>query len=211
MIAAIVIYVEGGGDPKDKDKRQALRLGFEAFLGDLRRAARDRNMDLRVVPHGGRDETYRAFVEALEYDRDDLNVLLLDSEASVAGPCWSHIATYRDKNWPLTADDDSVCHLMVQAMEAWLVADPEALARFYIRGFDATKLPSTDTIESKSPRELSIALKRATRKTGRPERYHKLRHAPEILRLLNAEKVRAACPHCDRLFQFLSDQINATA
>jgi hypothetical protein len=211
MTEAIVIYVEGGGDPKDKYKRQTLRLGFKRFLGDIAKIAYDRDVRLDIVPRGGRDETYRAFMEALSADPDFVNLLLLDAEAPVVSPPWQHIAAHRGKGWPLTEAHDAMCHLMVQAMEAWLVADPEALAQFYGEGFDAAKLPAPDgSIEGIPPRELSVALRRATRKTTRPERYHKIRHAPDILSRLDAERVRHACPHCDRLFTTLTDVLDQT-
>ena len=88
------------------------------------------------------------------------------------------------------------------------VADPEALAEYYGDAFDAAKLPARDNIELIPKRELSIGLGRATRKHA-GGRYHKLRHGPEILKLLDVRRVRDACPHCDRLFVTLESLLGA--
>lgn len=48
-------------------------------------------------------------------------------------PLWTEARRLDD--WDLDGVADEQIHLMVPTMEAWLVADPEALARFYGQGF----------------------------------------------------------------------------
>jgi Domain of unknown function (DUF4276) len=100
-------------------------------------------------------------------------------------------------------------HLMVQMMEAWLVADRDALSRFYGQGFNASAIPRNPNVEQISKPDLESALKEATRHTAKGE-YHKIHHGPRILSQLNVSRVRKAATHCDRLFLTLTDRINTS-
>jgi hypothetical protein len=91
---------------------------------------------------------------------------------------------------------------MVQTMEAWILADAEALAAFYGNSFNSSALPGAVDIETVDKPRLEQALTQATRRTQKGE-YHKLRHGPKLLALLAPAKVRARARHCDRLFSFL--------
>lgn len=97
---------------------------------------------------------------------------------------------------------------MVQVMEAWLVADSEALKRFYGQDFNAKLIPSNPDVEQIDKTTLFSALKDATRRTAKGE-YHKIRHGPEILKLLEASKVQNAARHCQRLFETLERKMSA--
>ena len=39
-------------------------------------------------------------------------------------------------------------------------------------------------------------------------RYHKIRHASDLLKLIDVESVKARCDHCQRLFDDLGQMIN---
>ena len=54
---------------------------------------------------------------------------------------------------------------MAQCMEAWLVADPEALAEFYDQGFNANALPKRINLEEEPKAQIYVALENATRQT----------------------------------------------
>jgi len=88
---------------------------------------------------------------------------------------------------------------MVQTMEAWLIADREALARFYGREFREGALPQHADVEHIDKSTLVPALQAATRLTSKGE-YHKIRHGCVLLAQLESAKVRRAAPHCERLF-----------
>jgi Domain of unknown function (DUF4276) len=98
-------------------------------------------------------------------------------------------------------------HLMVQMMEAWLVADRDALSRFYGQGFNASAIPRNPNVEQIGKQDLESALKEATRHTAKGE-YHKIHHGPKILSQLNVARVRQAATHCSRLFMTLADRID---
>ena len=99
------------------------------------------------------------------------------------------------------AEENSV-HLMVQTMEAWLVADGDALAHYYGQGFRGNALPATPDLESVSKREIEKALQTATRAPTKG-RYAKIRHASQLLQRIKPERVRERCASCGRLLDFL--------
>ena len=55
-------------------------------------------------------------------------------------------------------------------------------------------------------KDINASLKKATKDTSKRE-YHKTKHAPHILSLLDPFKVRKASQHCDRLFTTLTEKI----
>lgn len=101
---------------------------------------------------------------------------------------------------------------MVQTMEAWFIADLEALQNYYGQGFRADKIQmrmsADNNVENISVYNLEKWLKQATKETSKGK-YKKAIHAPEILKRLNVEKVRQAAPSCDRLFTTLTQIMEA--
>ena len=97
---------------------------------------------------------------------------------------------------------------MVQAMEAWIVADPVALAEYYGQGFVEGQLPKAEYLEVLSKADLMRGLDRATRST-RKGRYLKIRHASDLLKRIDANKVKTRCTHCERLFETLDRTVTA--
>lgn len=88
---------------------------------------------------------------------------------------------------------------MVQIMEAWFLADLEAIERYYGSNFRANALRGNPRIEE-IPKELIYErLKAATRETGKGE-YHKTGHAPNLLLAISPDRVRQASPNCQRIF-----------
>lgn len=196
MVSEIRIYVEGGGD--GSDSKAAVRRGFGQFLDPVRQLARNRRCRWQIVACGGRNAAFDAFKTALREHRDAFNILLVDAEGPVSSPPWAHVCA-RD-GWDRPNAEEDQCHLMVQAVEAWLIADPEALSEFYGQGFHAQSLPARHDVESVERRDLVAALERATRSTSKGA-YHKIEHCPKILARLGQSAVRSRAPHCARLFQ----------
>ncbi|MFQ5794411.1 MAG: DUF4276 family protein [Candidatus Bipolaricaulia bacterium] len=143
MISEIRIYIEGGGDYKDTKAR--MRQGFGNFLEDLRHIARSRRIRWQIIACGPRNDAHNNFLMALETHPDAFNVLLVDSEGPVdTSPC-KHLEI-RD-GWSLPGVDDAHCHLMVQIMEAWLVADIDTLSDFYGHRFNPNPIPKNPNVE----------------------------------------------------------------
>jgi hypothetical protein len=197
MVKEIRIYVEGGGG---KESKALMRRAFGRFLSEAGSAAWEREFGLQVVACGSREAAHEKFQRARTEHPTAFNMLLVDSEAPVTTSARSHLG------WKLDAVADDQVQLMVQAMEAWLIADPETLARFYGQGFAANKLPRTQNVERIPKDDLEPALKLATRRTKKGE-YHKTRHAFDLLAQIDPEKVRSRAPHCERLFRTLLDHL----
>jgi uncharacterized protein DUF4276 len=206
MVKDIRIFVEGGGDRSDS--KAAIREGFNNFLKPLRDLARVHRVRWCLTACGGRNAAFDAFRTAVEDYPDSFLVLLVDSETPVAAGPWRHLRE-RD-GWDskdLAADH---CHLMVQTVEAWLVADSEALARFYGQGFLRGSLPKRQNVEEIAKSDLNRALDRATSRTQKG-RYHKISHCADLLGLLDQDRVRSRARHCDLLFTTLEARIRGKA
>ena len=162
-------------------------------------------MRWKLVPCGPRDEAFRKFRRAAQNTDGAVVLLLLDAEGPVAMEPGAHLKA-RD-GWDMADVGAGSVYLMVQTMEAWIVADADALDRYYGRGFRAELLPKAADLESVAKSEIEGSLRRATQRT-RKGRYHKIRHASDLLQRVDAEKVKARCGHCRRLFDELGRMID---
>ena len=201
MINEVRIYVEGGGD---KETKAWVRQGFSSFLKDFVDIARSRKIKWQIIACGPRNNAYRDFMKALKTHPDVFNMLVVDSEGPVKGKPWAHLQ--RRDGWTSHGVDDAQCHLMVQMMEAWFIADINALEGFYGQGFNANAIPKNTNVEKISKHRIESALKAATQRTTKGE-YHKTHHGPKLLEQLDVSKVRKAAPHCDRLFTILEEKM----
>ncbi|HEX9926029.1 MAG TPA: DUF4276 family protein [Anaerolineae bacterium] len=203
MVTEVRIYVEGGGD--GKDGKAQVREGFSKFLIDLRNTARSKRIKWQIIACGPRNAAFRNFQNALESHPDAFNVLLVDAENVVTATPFKHL--HQQDGWHMSGIADEQCHLMVQLMESWLIADIETLKRFYGQGFNAKPIPINPNVEDIPKQTVVSALRTATHNTTKGE-YHKIRHSPRILAQLDVSKVRNAVPHCDRLFNTLAQELN---
>jgi hypothetical protein len=205
VVREIRIYVEGGGDQRSGNA--SVQEGFSKFLLPLKDMARERYIRWYVVACGSRQSAFDDFEIALRQHPDAFNVLLVDAEDPVTRRPWQHLQD--SDQWSIQGIPDDHCHLMVQVMEAWLVADLETLRGFYKQGFNANPIPKRHNVELIAKADLEHGLREATRDTQKGE-YHKIRHGPKILALVDVSKVRNRAQHCDRLFVTLSTKINET-
>ena len=195
-MSGIAIYMEGGGD--GSGTKAALRQGLNAFFEPLREAARAKAIGWKLVCCGSRNEAFRRFRNAVRHDGQVLVVLLVDAEERVVRPVREHLQD-RD-GWDLSFTDEGQLHLMVQTMETWIVADPEALRAYYGQHFNETALSRGSDLEDIPKEDIARSLDRATERT-RKGRYHKIGHARDLLKRIDVEKVKSRCSHCRRLFE----------
>jgi hypothetical protein len=200
----IAIYFEGGGN--SAETKAQLRQGMSAFLKPLVDLARQRRVRWSITSCGGRDQALDAFLDALEKDPEKFNVLLVDSENAVTALPRAHLQQ-RD-GWNLNGAQEDQVHLMAQCMEAWLVADPDALTEYYKQGFNANALPRRMNLEEEPKEQIYSALENATRHTQKGS-YGKIKHASDLLKRVSQEKAKDRCGHCRRLFDTLSEKIAA--
>lgn len=200
-MVAIRIYVEGGGDQRATLAR--CREGFSTLLGKVVGDGRRP----KVVACGRRSTAYDRFCTAIRQHPDALCLLLVDSEGPVGeeGKVWGHLMTTDQWTRPEGIGDECA-HLMVECMEAWLLADRACLARFYGQGFHPSALPGREKVEEIPKVDVLQGIEAATRHTKRKGTYEKVRHGFRLLAMIDPEMVREAAPHAARLFGFLVEQ-----
>ena len=167
------------------------------FLKPLKEAARNKALNLKVVVCGPRSETFKRFRNAVNNSDDAVSVLLVDAEGPVNQSPRLHL---RDQDkWNLSFTSEDTIHLMVQTMETWIVADSGTLKSYYGQGFRAKNLPGAKNLERVAKTDIESSLGEATKDTQKG-RYHKIRHASDLLKRIDAERVKVRCCHCQRLF-----------
>ena len=201
-MSSVAIYMEGGGE--GRDTKIALRQGMDMFLNPIKEAVRNKSWRWKLVPCGSRNAAFKSFKNAILKDTARIIILLVDAEGPVKTSAREHLKS-RD-GWDLDFTTDDNVHLMIQTMETWIIADISALTDYYGNNFRQSALPLTSELELISKSEISRALKRATIATQKKE-YHKIRHASDLLKLIDSSKVWRRCPSCERLFNTLLQAI----
>jgi hypothetical protein len=211
----ISIYVEGGGDTVAQ--RLVLRQGFDTLLMVQKNKAADHGVGWKLVCEGGRQLAYESFMDAVDSSPDAINILLVDSEVGLppvpglaakdAPVRTRHLAT-RD-GWRLSGVPPEQVHLMVQTMEAWILADPEALAAYYGKGFRTKALPVRENLEEEPKDGLVPKLDKAVNDTAK-RRYRKIEHAGALLKMIDPSKVALRCPRFKLFLDWLEETIEGT-
>lgn len=198
------IYVEGGAPGSIKAR---CREGFSKFFQKVVPPG-----SFAVMASGSRSSAYEDFCLALRQDDGHYYVLLVDSEEEVTKAPWTHLAERRGDGWTRPAGAaDGQAQLMAQVMEAWFLADKEALADYYGDGFTAGSLPARDNVELIPKRDIYDGLSRASRNTKTKGEYHKTRHGFDLLRAIDPAKVRKASAHAERLLTMMEARAVARA
>jgi hypothetical protein len=207
MVKEVRIHIEGGGD--SMSQRTPLRKGFRKFFKELVNGTKSKKIEWTIIMCGTRNHAFRDFKNALESHPDAFNVLLVDAEARVTkNSPWEHLKLRDNWDKPTGVNDDN-CHLMVQTMEAWFIADIDALKTYYRQGFKVSGIPKTPHVETIAKDDLERIIKIATANTSKKE-YHKINHASELLGKIDANKVRQASPYCDRIFKTIQAIIDVS-
>ena len=189
------LYVEGGGS---KALNRECRRGFGAFLTKAGVAPGT----VAVEACGPRGDAYRTF--SADSHKGLSAILLVDAEAPVTTQCpWQHLRANDGWDRPRGATDDQ-CHLMVQVMESWFLADGATLESFYGRDFRPQDLPQNPNIEEVLKESVHNSLDQATKNTGKG-RYSKSKHSFAILQRLDPVRVRSASGYADRFIRALSE------
>lgn len=187
------LYVEGGYSAESKKK---LRRCFRTFLEKGDEIIRRNRESLQIVFCGSRSSTSDDFQNALAAHPKAFNVLLVDSDApkDIALSCKQHLGL------KIKSVDESQCHLMVQEIEAWFLADVEALQKFYGTKLKDKAIRNRNIEQIDQPKEI---LKKACQ-----DDYNEIDDAASLLEIIDVAKVRDAAPHCERLFKTLMEKMN---
>ena len=191
------IYVEGGGD--SNDLRSACRRSFATFF---ERAGLAGQMP-KIVACGSRRDAYDRFEDALSKGNTPA-MLLVDAEVPMtARNPWDHLKANDNWDRPRGATDGQ-CHLMVQVMESWFLADREALQSHYGQGFRPQALPQNPDIERIAKDDVLAGLNRAARDTAKGA-YNKSNDSFTILEKLAPAKVMQASRYANLLIEALKN------
>jgi len=206
----VKLYVEGGGE--SAALKTACRQGFTEFITDAGIGQRP-----RVVACGSRKDAYDSYCTAIANAEDA--VLLVDSEAPVAHQHqqgqdsewqpWRHLKQRPGDGWDKpNGAPDTDCHLMVQCMESWLIADPVTLEAFFGQGFRENQLPATaNSVESVAKTQVYSALANATKDCKTKAQYGKGEHSFKLLGKIDPAKVTAASPWASRFVSELKKKM----
>ena len=188
------LFVEGGA--KGNLAKQC-RGAFGSFL----QKAGVARQGFQVIACGSRGDAYSKFGSAVR--KGQAAILLVDAESPVtaAGP-WQHLRQSDRWNRPRGATDDQ-CHLMVQIMESWFLADADALESYYGQGFRKQALPGNPNVEQVPKQDVLDGLDRSARNT-RKRNYSKGKDGFEILASLDPAKVRSASTYAERFINALT-------
>lgn len=193
-VKEIRIYVEGGGN--STALKAQLRTGFDGLLKKQKQAAASKGIRWNLTPCGTRNLAKDAFLNGLENYADALTILLVDAEAPFKAGTRDNVAHLNASDgWDLSKVDVNTVHLMIQCMEAWVVADPEALFSYYGQYFSINGLPQRLNLEEEPKTDLARKLERATAdKNNKKGTYAKIKHASDLLKKIDPVKVSKRCP-----------------
>lgn len=204
----VKLYVEGGGDTAAL--RTACREGFAKFL---EQAGLKGRMP-RIVACGSRSNAYESFCMAIK--TGEAVFLLVDSEAPVATQHqhgqlgawlpWEHLSQRQGDEWLKPANARELqCHMMVQCMENWFLADRDVLKSFFGQGFQDNQLPAAaNAVESVSKQQVYQSLANATRACRTKAPYDKGEHSFKLLAMIDPHKVTQASPWAKRFVETLA-------
>lgn len=210
----VKLYVEGGGD--SKALKSECRRAFREFL----EKSGLKNQMPAIAASGSRRFAYDDFCMALASGQ--VALLLVDSEAPVAPAHqaakqaanwrpWLHLKHRQGDGWHKpTGAKDADCHLMVECMESWLLADRETLKGYFGQGFQESALPAAEkSVESIRKADVMAALKHATRGCKTKGEYGKGAHSFDLLARIDPAKVLAASPWAQRWVDEVKARMNA--
>ena len=160
------VVVEGGGDAKVQDG--PFREGYGAFLRKMAPSEVDgRPVALEVVRGKGGGAALGKFRDQRALYPDALLILLIDSEGPVpeGTSVWGFVRARHGFERPVWAEEGHA-FLMVQCVETWLVADPDALASSYGQGFKRERLPKRTDLEEEPKADVQRKLEAAVSGIG---------------------------------------------
>ena len=192
MPANIRIYIEG-------DRK--LLPGFRRFFGELY----DTGAKVEISVCGA--NAVADFMNSVRKFPEAVNILLIDAEGPYTPALLQQVRQH--DHWDAAAGrrvSNDQLHFMVQVMESWFLADRPTLREYYGREFAENRLPANPAVEQVPKDDVLGSLAAATRPTARG-RYHKTRHASDLLATINPATVAASAPACARLFNFLQSII----
>ncbi|MFQ3597761.1 MAG: DUF4276 family protein [Chloroherpetonaceae bacterium] len=175
----VKLFIEGTNDNKNGD----LRKGFGSLLEKILKGRMP-----RIIMGDDRKQTIKKFLNETDAER---KLLLIDLDA----PKEKRESVLTELN--IQSEQESV-FFMVQETEAWFCSQPEILDEVFGEEI-SKKVPKRDPQDIPNPDE---KLQEWTRQSPKGK-YHKVKHAVELLQKLNAQKLQDSFPDVKNLFSTL--------
>ena len=186
----IILFVEGEPNSPNGD----LRMGFSKLLAKMVKGKLPRIILGGGFSQGGKSQTIQKFkTNKLEAD---LILLLVDLDKPESE---RDNDLKKEKLW----DRKDCVFYMIPEMESWFISQPDVLDCFY--GLDnnkkriSSKIPQRKASEIEHPDELLMRITKSTKKGE----YHKVKHAIELLQLLDANRLANDFPDFRMLIEKL--------
>ena len=150
-------------------------------------------------------------------------MLLVDSEAPVAlqhrqgepgtWRPWLHLGNREGDGWQKPAKaDETDCHLMVQVMESWFLADRASLKAYFGQDFKENQLPARgNALEGIPKQSVHDSLANATQGCNSKGTYGKGPHSFELLALIDPAKVQEQSPWAKRFVEETKKKMGVTS
>ena len=192
----VKLIIEGGGYPElDSELRKTFNILLKkSGISPLP----------RIIAGHDRTKAYDRFKTLMQ--NHEKAILLIDSEKAIRANYqdrpWDFLKSFEQWDWVSGLKDED-CHLMVQCMEAWFLADKKCLTDYYGAKFNVNRLPSSP-IEGISKDQFQSILSHAASQCKSKNKYDKGRDSFKILLLVDPDKVRAKSPWAERFFSTMS-------
>jgi hypothetical protein len=172
----IILFIEGEPNSPNGD----LRMGYSKLLSQKLKGKMPKIIMGGGFSQGGKNQTIHKF--KTHKLNSDLTLLLVDLDK----PENERENDLRQES--LLENKENVFY-MIQELESWFLSQPEMLDKFYGKDNQhkkiSDKIPRKKAIEIAKPDEVLMRITKNTKKGT----YHKIKHAVDLLRLLDANKL----------------------
>jgi hypothetical protein len=181
MVVDKVLIIEGAQDTRNG----ILRQGFNKLLSQKLEGKMP-----RIIMGEGKKQSIDIFLNS---KTERIPHLLIDLDGDES----KKIKDLEDNN---LASNSRVVYFMIQEMEAWFISQPMILDKYYCSKL-SLKIPKKHPKEIPNPSDFLYQITKMTKKG----KYHKVKHAIDLLQQLNANQLMDDFEDFERLINTLKN------